>query len=92
MPEGWTTIKHRTNEQAARFLAAVESLRDRALFATIYHYGLRVSEATLLRLEDVTWLGGGFVSTDSTMAWAARGLCSRTLQSSSANTCRSAWL
>ena len=27
--------------------------RDRALFATIYHYGLRVSEATLLQLADV---------------------------------------
>ena len=31
----------------------LEDPRDRALFATIYHYGLRVSEATLLQLEHV---------------------------------------
>jgi len=53
MSEGWTSIKYLTSEQTARFLGVIDSVRDRALFATIYHYGLRVSEATLLRLEDV---------------------------------------
>jgi len=54
MPEGWTTIKYLTSEQTARFFAAISVPRDRALFATIYHYGLRVSETTLLGLEDVS--------------------------------------
>ena len=36
-----------------QLFSVIKDLRDRALFATIYHYGLRVSEATLLRLEDV---------------------------------------
>ncbi len=31
----------------------ISTPRDRALFALIYHYGLRVEEATLLTLEDV---------------------------------------
>ena len=53
MPEGWTTIKYLTSEQTARFFRAIPASRDRALFATIYHYGLRVSEATLLKLDDV---------------------------------------
>ena len=49
------TIKYLTQEQTARFFSVIEDARDRALFATIYHYGLRVSEATLLRLEDVNF-------------------------------------
>ena len=53
MPEGWTTIKYLTNEQTARLFAVISAPRDRALFVTIYHYGLRVSEATLIQLEDV---------------------------------------
>ena len=35
------------------FFRAIESPRDRTLFSLIYHYGLRVAEATLLRREDV---------------------------------------
>ena len=35
------------------FFSVVTDPRDRTLFATIYHYGLRVTEATLLQLEDV---------------------------------------
>jgi len=53
MAEKWTTIKYLTSEQTVRLFAAISAPRDRALFATIYHYGLRVSEATLLQLEDV---------------------------------------
>lgn len=46
-------IKYLTREQTARLFAVIQDQRDRALFATIYHYGLRVSEATLLELADV---------------------------------------
>ena len=46
-------IKYLTREQTARFFRGIEVPRDRALFAAIYHYGLRVSEATLLQLSDV---------------------------------------
>lgn len=48
-----TVIKYLDREQTARFFSVISDSRDRALFATIYHYGLRVSEATMLRLEDV---------------------------------------
>jgi len=53
MPEGWTTIKYLSNDQTARFFAVISGPRDRALFATIYHYGLRVSEVALIQLGDV---------------------------------------
>ena len=46
-------IKYLTREQTARFFGVIKNTRDRALFACIYHYGLRVSEATLLQLTDV---------------------------------------
>jgi site-specific recombinase XerD len=48
-----TDIKYLNQEQTTRLLAVITDPRDRALFTTIYHYGLRVSEATLLCLEDV---------------------------------------
>jgi integrase len=51
--KGGRAVKYFTHEQAALFFSVITDPRDRALFATIYHYGLRVSEATLLRLEDV---------------------------------------
>jgi len=35
------------------FLRAITSLRDRLLFALIYHYGLRVGEVELLQRRDV---------------------------------------
>ena len=53
MQGGRSTIKYLTKEQTTQFFSVIEDLRDRALFAVIYHYGLRVSEATLLQLEDV---------------------------------------
>jgi site-specific recombinase XerD len=31
----------------------MESTRDRALFGLIYHYGLRVDEATAITIQDV---------------------------------------
>ncbi len=42
-----------TQEEVKRLFSVITSLRDRALFALIYHYGLRVEEATLLTLENV---------------------------------------
>lgn len=53
MSGGWTAIKFLNQEQTARLFSAIAEPRDRALFAVIYHYGLRVSEATLLQATDV---------------------------------------
>src|SRR5713226_69243 len=48
-----TLPRYLTQEEVRRFFSVISSPRDRALFALIYHYGLRVEEATLLTLEDV---------------------------------------
>ena len=45
--------RYLTQEEVKRLFAVIASPRDRALFALIYHYGLRVEEATLLTLKDV---------------------------------------
>src|SRR5713226_6659463 len=45
--------RYLTQEEVKRFLSVITAPRDRALFALIYHYGLRVEEATLLTLESV---------------------------------------
>src|SRR5229473_3831201 len=45
--------RYLTQEEVTRLFKVISSPRDRALFALIYHYGLRVEEATLLTLEDV---------------------------------------
>ena len=45
--------RYLTQEEVKRLFSVISSPRDRALFALIYHYGLRVEEATLLTLEDV---------------------------------------
>src|SRR2546427_4379298 len=45
--------RYLTQEEVKRLFKVISSPRDRALFALIYHYGLRVEEATLLTLEDV---------------------------------------
>ena len=50
--------KYLTQDELHRFFAVIPSPRDRALFAVIYHYGLRVDEATMLALEDVDLLAG----------------------------------
>ena len=46
-------LRYLDREQLARFFAVITDPRDRTLFATIYHYGLRVSEALLLQVSDV---------------------------------------
>lgn len=45
--------KYLTQDELHRFFAVISSPRDRALFAVIYHYGLRVDEATLQTVEDI---------------------------------------
>jgi hypothetical protein len=42
--------RYLTQWEVARLFGVLMSARDRALFARIYHYGLRVEEATLLTL------------------------------------------
>ena len=47
-----------SQDEVAAFFAVIASARDRALFGLIYHYGLRVSEATRLRVKDVDLASG----------------------------------
>lgn len=44
--------KYLTQDELKRFFNAIDSPRDRALFGLIYHYGLRVDEATHLTIDD----------------------------------------
>ena len=46
-------LRYLDYNQTLRFFAGITDPRDRALFATTYHYGLRVSEAALLKLDDI---------------------------------------
>ncbi len=45
--------RYLTQDELKRFFVVIRSPRDRSLFAVIYHYGLRVDEATMLTLEDL---------------------------------------
>ncbi len=49
----WTLPSYLRQDQVRAFFSAITSPRDKALFTTIYLYGLRVSEACLLQREDV---------------------------------------
>src|SRR5262249_8891030 len=48
-----TLPKYLTQDELQRFFKVITSPRDRALFALIYHYGLRVDEAATLTVEDL---------------------------------------
>jgi integrase/recombinase XerD len=48
-----TLPKYLTQDELKHFFATIDSPRDRALFAVIYHYGLRVDEATHLSIDDL---------------------------------------
>jgi integrase/recombinase XerD len=45
--------KYLGQSDLVRFFTTIRSARDRALFALIYHYGLRVDEATLVTVADI---------------------------------------
>jgi site-specific recombinase XerD len=45
--------RYLTQDEVGRFFAVVTNLRDRALFALMYHHGLRVGEVLLLRRVDL---------------------------------------
>jgi len=51
-------ILYLRQDEVRRFFAKIHDRRDRALFDVIYKYGLRVSEATLLTLQDVDFERG----------------------------------
>ncbi|NIR47456.1 MAG: tyrosine-type recombinase/integrase, partial [Phycisphaerae bacterium] len=53
LEENLKTIKYLTQDEVARLFAKIKDKRDRALFSTIYKYGLRASEVALLKIEDV---------------------------------------
>lgn len=46
-------IKYLTQEQVRRLFSVIGDKRDLAIFATIYYFGLRVKETTLIKLDDV---------------------------------------
>ena len=48
-----TLPKYLTQDELTRFFKAITSPRDRALFGLIYHYGLRVDEATAITVHDI---------------------------------------
>jgi hypothetical protein len=50
--------KYLTQDEVRQFFAVISSRRDRALFAVIYRYGLRVDEATMLIRRLKNGLGG----------------------------------
>ncbi len=53
MPLPQQLPRYLTQEQVRCFFTAIVSTRDRALFALVYLYGLRVGEVALLRRDDV---------------------------------------
>jgi integrase len=48
-----TLPKYLTQGEFHRFFNGIVSPRDRALLGMIYHYGLRVDEATTITVQDV---------------------------------------
>jgi integrase len=48
-------IKYLTQKEVKSFFAQIQDKRDKALFAVIYRYGLRASEATLLTPDSINW-------------------------------------
>jgi integrase len=49
----WTLPSYLRQDQVRVFFSAITSPSDKALFLTVYLYGLRVSEACLLQREDI---------------------------------------
>ena len=83
MPLPQPLPRYLTQDKVRRFLAAVAGPRDRALFALVYLYGLRVGEVALLRRGDVDLdrarivvrrLKGGVWTERPLFSWAAEVL------------------
>jgi len=53
--------RYLTQDDIRRFFSVIDSPRDRALFALIYHHGLRVGEVALLARGDVSLTRGRIV-------------------------------
>lgn len=53
-----TPIKYLRQDEVQQLFTVINKTRDRALFAAIYHYALRVTEATMLNLADVDFEHG----------------------------------
>jgi len=51
--ENLKTIKYLTQEEVSRLFSKIQDKRDRAMFNTVYKYGLRASEVGLLKIDDV---------------------------------------
>ncbi len=59
--------RYLTQDELRRFFAVIPDSRDQALFALIYHHGLRVGEVALLKREDVD------LSRDRVVVWRLKG-------------------
>jgi integrase len=53
--------RYLTQAEVRAFFRAISTIRDRALFGLVYHYGLRVSEVALLERGDVDLARGRLV-------------------------------
>jgi type 1 fimbriae regulatory protein FimB len=47
------TIKYLTPQQVEKLISKINSPRDKAMFSLMYLYGLRISEATRITLDDL---------------------------------------
>jgi site-specific recombinase XerD len=71
--------RYLTQHELAAFFEKISDLRDRALFALVYHYGLRVSEVGLLTRGDIDLTRGRIVvKRVKGGAWTERPLFSGT--------------
>ncbi|MBU1700301.1 MAG: tyrosine-type recombinase/integrase [Candidatus Eisenbacteria bacterium] len=71
--------KYLTQNDIRAFFGVIQDPRDRALFAVIYHYGLRVSEVGLLERDDIDLERGRIVvKRVKGGLWAERPLFSAT--------------
>jgi len=61
MPFPHEPPRYLTQDEVQRFFAVIEPLRDRALFALVYLYGLRVGEVSLMCRGDVDLTRGRFI-------------------------------
>jgi integrase len=85
MPQGFAPHQrlphYLIQPEVAAFFAGIGRLRDRTLFALIYHYGFRVSEVALLQRGDVDLARGRLiVKRVKGGVWTERPLFASTLE------------